>query len=51
MTKQLSKIKFYGGIWYVDYVLSEIRNVFNPHDKISFQDINNLWMEVISHEV
>ncbi len=37
MVRQLPIIRFQGKLYFVDKRLEEIRNIYNPHDRLSFR--------------
>jgi len=45
MVRQLPIIRFQGKLYFVDNRLEEIRNIYNPHDRLSFR---TWWERVIS---
>jgi len=44
--RQLPIIKFQGRLYFVDHRLEEIRNIYNPHDRLSFRT----WWEMVRNE-
>ncbi len=46
MAVKLQEISFNKKNWYVDNRLKEIRDTENPHDRISFGEIERLYDEV-----
>jgi hypothetical protein len=39
MVIRLKEVRFAGKNWFIDMRLKEYRNVDNPHDRISFDDV------------
>lgn len=47
MIKALKEVDFVSKKWFVDYRLKEIRECYNPHNVISFDDIISLVSSII----
>ena len=44
----LGTTTFHGRKWYIDFRLREMRNVDNPHDKMTFNEIDGLYCDMLN---
>jgi hypothetical protein len=42
VVRMLDRIEFAGKEWFIDERLKELRNIQNPHERITFSDISRL---------